>query len=55
MITLFYDIDGTILNYDDCVKPCFAGGKLLDLLKSHHISKLVCVSNWTSMFSELPL
>lgn len=55
MITLLYDIDGTILSYDDRVKPCLADGKFLKLLKANQISKLVCVSSWTSLFSELPL
>lgn len=54
MLTLYYDIDGTILNYDDRVKACLADAKLQRLLEANQISKLVCVSSWTSIFSELP-
>ena len=44
--TLLFDIDGTLLNYDDNPKPRLLGGAFEKLLKEKGFDRLICVSGW---------
>lgn len=46
---LYFDIDGTINDYEDVVKPCFRNGQLQQLLEELRFTRLVCVSGWATM------
>ncbi len=49
---LYFDIDGTLLNYDDSPKAALVGGALEFRLKHLSFSKLVCVSGWAAIVKE---
>jgi hypothetical protein len=42
----YFDIDGTLTDYDDAPKPAFAGGALERMLKDLAFDRLYCVSGW---------
>ena len=47
---LYWDIDGTILNYvPEETKPLLAGGTFQQLLDRKGFDQLICVSGWTSL------
>ena len=52
MRTLYFDIYGVLLGYDDRPKSRLRGGILPDILDASGFSVLVCVSSWTDMVSE---
>jgi phosphoglycolate phosphatase-like HAD superfamily hydrolase len=43
---LYFDIDGTLTDYDDAPKAAFAGGALEQALKDLSFDRLFCVSGW---------
>lgn len=49
---LYFDIDGTINDYEDVVKPCFRNGQLQGLLEELGFERLVCVSGWSTMVRD---
>ena len=50
---LYFDIDGTWLDYDDQPKPALLGGRLQAALKSARFDRLFCVSGWSDMVAVL--
>ena len=49
---LYFDIDGTINDYNDRVKPRLANGVLQRALEQSGFDELVCVSGWATMFLD---
>jgi len=49
---LYFDIDGTFLNYDDSPKTALCNGELETTLKNAKIDYLACVSGWVDIFAE---
>ena len=52
MKTLYFDIDGVLLDYDDQPKSRLRGGILPGILDDTGFSGLVCVSSWTDLIAE---
>lgn len=50
--TLYFDIDGTINDYNDVVKSRFRNGQLQQLLEELGFKSLVCVSGWATMVRD---
>jgi FMN phosphatase YigB (HAD superfamily) len=49
-LRLFYfDIDGTLTDYDDAPKPAFADGALERALKALAFDRLFCMSGWADL------
>lgn len=46
---LYFDIDGTFLDYDDEPKPALLDGRLEGALKAAGFDRLFCVSGWSDM------
>jgi len=52
MLKVFYfDIDGTLLDYEDAPKEGLINGKLEAALKEANFDFLACVSGWVDIFS----
>lgn len=49
---LYFDIDGTINDYQDQVKPVFRNGRLQTLLHDLGFDRLICVSGWATMVRD---
>ncbi len=49
---LYFDIDGTFLDYDDIPKPAFLGGRLEKALEACHFDYYACVSGWSDMVAQ---
>lgn len=49
---LYFDIDGTFLNYDDAPKAALLNQNLENVLKAANFDFLACVSGWVDIFSE---
>jgi hypothetical protein len=47
--TLYFDIDGVLLDYDEQPKMALDGGVLESELKRCCFKKLICVSGWSEM------
>ncbi|MGB0835756.1 MAG: hypothetical protein ACPGR2_14690 [Psychrobium sp.] len=52
MKTLYFDIDGVLLCYDDNQRPILANGALENRLKRFNFNKLVCVSGWSDIVNS---
>jgi len=48
---LYFDIDGTLLDYEDRPKPALLGGRLQRALMNAGFTKFVCVSGWSDLFT----
>ena len=48
---LYFDIDGTLLDYDDNPKIALLDGNLGSVLKNANFDFIVCVSGWVDIFS----
>jgi len=44
--TLYFDIDGVLLDYEDRPKPALIGGVFERALQDAGFDRLVCVSGW---------
>ena len=51
MRTLYFDIDGVLLSYDDEQRPLLVNGELQNRLKKLSFTRLVCVSGWSDIFN----
>jgi len=49
---LYFDIDGTFLDYDDAPKTAFLNGQLEASLKKANFDYLACVSGWVDIFAD---
>lgn len=49
---LYFDIDGTFLDYDDVPKTAFLNGQLEASLKKANFDYLACVSGWVDIFAD---
>ena len=49
---LYFDIDGTFLDYDDAPKTALLDAKLEAVLKKANFDYLACVSGWVDIFGE---
>jgi hypothetical protein len=47
--TLYFDIDGVLLDYEDRPKPALIGGVFERALQDAGFDRLVCVSGWAAM------
>ena len=52
---LYFDIDGTLLDYEDRPKTALLGGRLQRALIQAGFTKLVCVSGWSDLFASAVL
>jgi hypothetical protein len=52
MRTLYFDIDGVLLDYSDRPKKRLCDGRLQAALEAARIDRLVCVSSWTDLVTE---
>ena len=49
---MYFDIDGTFLDYDDAPKTAFLNGKLEASLKNANFDYHACVSGWVDIFAD---
>ena len=49
MRTLYFDIDGVLLSYEDVQRPLLSAGALEKRLKTLGFGRLVCVSGWSDI------
>jgi hydroxymethylpyrimidine pyrophosphatase-like HAD family hydrolase len=49
---LYFDIDGTLLDYEDQPKSALLGGRLQRALMHAGFAKFVCVSGWSDLFAS---
>jgi len=49
---LYFDIDGTLLDYEDRPKSALLGGRLQRALMHAGFTKFVCVSGWADLFAS---
>jgi hypothetical protein len=52
---LYFDIDGTLLDYEDRPKTALLGGRLQRALIQAGFTKFVCVSGWSDLFASAVL
>lgn len=52
MRTLFFDIDGVLLGYDDKPRAKLRGDVLPSALRERGFERLVCVSGWVDLYAE---
>ena len=52
MRTLYFDIDGVLLCYNDIQRPVLSHGALENKLKSLHFDRLICVSGWSDIVNS---
>jgi hypothetical protein len=48
MSTLYFDIDGVLLNYEEQPKPALTNGRLEETIKATSLERLICVSGWAN-------
>lgn len=52
MRTLYFDIDGVLLDYDEVQRPPFQGGALQRRIEQLGFDRLFCVSSWVDIFDS---
>lgn len=51
MKTLYFDIDGVLLSYEETQRPLLSGGTFQNKLKCLGFDRLVCVSGWSDIYN----